>query len=126
MKVQWNRGFITIRLNTPKFESTVPAYIKEGLAVSRGDGNKGCWRITHIESGLCLVPFFATKGEAVAKADQALCIEGLWDNPLEAFANGLRAVDANRLNKIFETDHFKPHRVSDITKREIARRATMA
>ena len=121
----WKRATVTIVLGYPEREEvTIPGYIREGLAVHRNYRQntlgKG-WRITHRDSGMRFGPWFATAREAKAAADQLLMIEGLWNKPLEAFAQGLSPTDAERCNRILGTD-YKPNVVSSVMHRELARR----
>lgn len=88
-------------------------YVKEGLAVHRVASAAwvptDAWTITHIESGLRFTPSYTTRREAIEKADQLLCIEGLWANPIEVFRKGLREVDAQRINTILGTRYRSGH-----------------
>ena len=121
----WKRATVTIVLSDPEgAHVTIPGYVREGLAVHRNyhRGTLGqCWRITHRDSGLTFGPLFATAGEAKDAADQLLMIEGLWDKPLEAFAQGLSPTDASRCNRILGTS-YKPYTVGPMMHRELARR----
>jgi len=107
----WKRTTIEVTLGKHHGYAKLPwpAYVRESLAVARGvsleDTPLDCWRITHVPSGGCFGPDYRTKREAVEKANQLLCIEGLWDNPIQSFRDGLSETDCNRVNAILGTEY---------------------
>jgi len=124
----WHKCTITLTRLRDFAPIPWPAYVKEGLAVHYGMGHGGTtlktWTITHIESGLCFPTSYHTRKEACEKVEQLLCIEGLWDNPLEAFSKGLRETDMARVNAILGTA-YRAHTVSSDMKRYLEYRATI-
>ncbi len=117
---KWSRGLIAVAMRKQVEPSYVLSWVLEGLAVHPGVKESG-YSITHVESGLRLPGRCTTLAEAKIKAEQLLCIEGLWSNPLEAFAGGLREVDCKRMNDILGTS-CEPNKVSSDVKRALARR----
>jgi len=106
----WEKGFVEVVDAQTSEKVPLSAYVKEGLAVHHAYKGRG-WTVTHRSSGCGFTGRYPTKAKAIAKAEQLLCIEGLWDQPLQAFANGLSETDTTRLNAILHTE-YKPHKVS--------------
>jgi hypothetical protein len=124
---QWRRTTITI-LDTENTSIPLPGYIRGGLGVHRIWTMDKClgqsWTITHLDSGLRFGPLFRTKRAAQAAAEQLLCIEGLWNQPLEALAQGLSATDATRCNAILGTA-YQPGQINNDIRRALAHRAAL-
>jgi len=121
----WKRTTIEVVLNEGNgyVKLPWPAYVRESLAVNRAVSFKNTpldfWHITHVPSGACFTLEYRTKREAIEKADQLLCIEGLWDNPVQSFRDGLSETDCNRVNAILGT-RYEPRKVSSWTREYIA------
>jgi hypothetical protein len=113
----WKRTTIEVTLAKHHDYARIPwsAYVKESLAVAHGVSSKLSplpgWEITHIPSGCVVGSNYKTRVEAIEKAEQLLCIEGLWDNPVQNFRNGLSETDCTRINTILGTS-FSPGEIS--------------
>jgi len=98
----WEKGFVEV-VDAKTYEKIpLPAYVKEGLAVHHAYKGKG-WTVTHRLSGCAFYGHYPTKAKAIEKAEQLLCMEGLWSQPLQAFVDGLSETDVTRLNAILGT-----------------------
>jgi hypothetical protein len=94
MQHVWRRGSVALAFDNGK-ERVIKAWLREGLAVHErtgADGNvvKRTWQISHAQSGLMLWPgYFRRKGEALERAEELLCFEGLWEQRLQDFGPAL-------------------------------------